>query len=104
VEIERGRFLELKAHLLNLAAHRSAENLAVAFYDLPFEPYAPIRRQFLTLLRAVNQVRKRAGFRPVPVEVLPLRRRIVKPFGALITHREAVLVAGRNEPHEFAPT
>lgn len=53
----------------------------MAFYDLPFEPYAPIRRQMLMLLRAVNAARKRAGFRAVPTEVLPLRRRIVKPFG-----------------------
>lgn len=81
VEIERGRFLEIKAHLLNLAVHRSPETLAMAFYDFPFEPYAPVRRQLLMLLREVNAVRRRAGFQALPVEVLPLRRRIVKPFG-----------------------
>ena len=52
----------------------------MAFYELPFEPYAPVRRQLLNLLRAVNLVRKQAGYRPVPVEVVPLRRRIVTPF------------------------
>lgn len=83
VEIERSRYLELKAHLLHLAAHRSAEKLALAFYELPFEPYAPVRRQLLNLLRAVNAVRRRAGFRQIPTEVLPLRRRVVKPFGEL---------------------
>jgi hypothetical protein len=81
VEIERSRFLEIKAHLLHLAVHRSPENLALAFYDFPFEPYAPVRRQLLTLLRAVNAVRRQAGFQVLPIEVLPLRRRIVKPFG-----------------------
>lgn len=80
VEIERRRYLELKAHLLDLAVHRSAENVALAFYRLPFEPYAPIRRQLLNLLRAVNQARRQAGFSQIPTDVLPLRRRVVKPF------------------------
>jgi len=82
VEIERGRYLELKSWLLDLASHRSVERLALVFYRLPFEPYAPVRRQMLNLLRAVNRVRRQAGYQPVPGEVLPLRRRIVRPFGA----------------------
>jgi len=81
VEIERRRYLELKASLLDLAVHRSVEHLALAFYRLPFEPYAPVRRQLLNLLRAVNKARRQAGYQPVPVDVLPLRRRIVRPFG-----------------------
>jgi hypothetical protein len=80
VEIERRRYLLMKARVLELATHRSAETLAMAFYRFPFEPYAPIRRQMLNLLRAVNRARKRAGYRLVPIEVLPLRRRIVRPF------------------------
>jgi hypothetical protein len=64
-----------------MAVHRSAKSLAMEFYQLPFEPYAPIRRQMLNLLRAVNRKRKAAGFDLLPTEVLPLRRRIVKPFG-----------------------
>jgi hypothetical protein len=70
VEIERGRFLELKAHFLHLAVHRSPDKLAMA-----------LRRQLLVLLREVNAVRRQAGFQLLPIEVLPLRRRIVKPFG-----------------------
>jgi hypothetical protein len=49
VEIERGRFLEIKAHFLHLAVHRSPDNLALAFYDFPFEPYAPVRRRPLLM-------------------------------------------------------
>jgi len=82
VEIERQRFLELRAYILGLAVHRSAERLALAFYELPYEPYAPIRRQWLNILRAVNQARRQAGYRQVPSEILPLRRRVVKPFQA----------------------
>ena len=84
VEIERGRFLEIKAHFLHLAVHRSSDNLALAFYDFPFEPYAPVRRQLLVLLREVNAVRRHAGFGVLPIDVLPLRRRIVKPYADLI--------------------
>lgn len=81
VEIERRRYLELKAWFLDIAPHRSADSLGLAFYELPFEPYAPVRRQLLNIWRAVNRARRKAGFQPVPVEVLPLRRRIVRPFG-----------------------
>jgi hypothetical protein len=81
VEIERPRYLQLKAWFLDLATHRNVDNLALAFYRLPFEPYAPVRRQLLNILRAVNRVRRKAGFQPVPLEVLPLRRKIVRPFG-----------------------
>lgn len=83
VEIERVRYKEIRDHLLELAAHRSVNNLVLEFYRLPFEPYAPVRRQMLNLLRAVNRVRKAAGYEVLPKEVLPLRRRVVKPFGEL---------------------
>lgn len=83
--IERRRYLELKAWLLDRATQRPAETIALAFYRVPFEPYAPVRRQLLNLWRAVNQARHTAGLRRVPVEVLPLRRRIVLPFGTTKT-------------------
>jgi hypothetical protein len=56
----------------------------MAFYQVPFEPYAPVRRQLLRIWRAVNLARRKAGYQPVPVEVLPLRRRIVRPFAERI--------------------
>jgi hypothetical protein len=83
VEIERERYKEIRDHLLDLAVHRSVNNLVLEFYRLPFEPYAPIRRQMLNLLRAVNRVRKTAGYEPLPHHVLPLRRRVVRPFEVL---------------------
>ena len=82
VEIERERYKEIRDYLLDLAVHRSAQRLALEFYRLPFEPYAPVRRQMLNLLRAVNRARKKAGFAQLPYQVLPLRRRIVRPFEA----------------------
>lgn len=83
VEIERTRYKDLRAYLLELAPHRSATRLATEFYNFPFEPYAPVRRQMLNLHRAVNRVRRSAGFSQLPMEILPLRRRVVKPFGTV---------------------
>lgn len=75
VRIEREEYLRLKAYFLELARHRSNETLAELFGSLPYEPYAPIRRQLLTLLRAVNRERAASGFDPIPWTCLRLRRR-----------------------------
>lgn len=80
VRIEQEQYKLVKSYLLDLAVRRSAESLESVFRDLPFEPYAPVRRQLLNILRGVNQARKVAGFKPVRGECLRLRRRIVKPF------------------------
>ncbi len=80
VEIERERYLDLRARFVSSAAHRSMENLVLDLYELPFEPYAPIRRQLLKILRDVNDARRHAACAEVPVAVLPLRRRVVRPF------------------------
>jgi hypothetical protein len=97
VEIDRERYKELRDHFLDLAVHRTAEDLALEFYHVPFEPYAPIRRQLLNILRAVNRKRKAAGYSLLPFTVLPLRRRIVQPFGP--SYREMV-PAGWQSPQE----
>lgn len=80
VSIDRPAYLNLRADFLDLATRRKADALALSFYQLPFERYAPVRRQLLMLLRRVNEIRKRAGYSPVTKDVLCLRRRIVRPF------------------------
>lgn len=80
VRIEREEFKRIKAQLLELACHRSAETLGAEFGRLPFEPYAPVRTQLFILLRAVNRARDAAGFERVPWTCLRLRRRVVRPF------------------------
>ena len=62
------------------ACHRSVDSLAKELYCLPFEPYAPIRRQQLELLRVINQERQAAGYEKVPPSVLRYKRRIVSPY------------------------
>lgn len=80
VRIELSEYKRLKAYFLELACHRSVEKLVAAFQSLPFEPYAPVRRQLLNIFRAVNRERGKAGFEPVPITALRLRRRVVKVF------------------------
>lgn len=80
VRIAPDEYLRLKSYLVGLAAHRSVEKLIAEFQRVPFEPYTPIRRQLLNILRAVNRARQEAGFEPVPISALRLRRRIVKPY------------------------
>jgi len=80
VEIDQKRYRELEAWFLEMAVRRSVAQLALEFYRLPFEPYAPVRRQMLRLLRKVNEARRQGGLERLPYEVLPLRRRVVKPF------------------------
>ena len=59
VRIAPRRFHEPRAYLVERATWRSADHLALEFYRLPFEPYAPTRRQMLRLLREVNAHRTR---------------------------------------------
>lgn len=80
VRIAQESYKRLKAYLTDLAPRRSAEHMAEEFRMIHHEPYAPVRRQLLNLLRAVNRARKQAGFEPVPTSCLRLRRRIYKPF------------------------
>ena len=82
VRIHPERYRSLKAYLLDIATRRSAEQLAQEFAGLRFEPYAPVRRQLIAFLKAVNRERKTAGLSPVPFESLRLRRTIVRPFGS----------------------
>lgn len=81
VRIDRRAYAELKAYLVGLALRRTTENLRVVIRRVQFEPYAPVRRQLLNILRAMNRERKYRGFEAVPTSALRLRRRIVKPFG-----------------------
>lgn len=80
VRIHPHEYRKLKAYLLDLAPHRSIENLAAVFAAVPFERYAPVRRQLLSVWRAVNRAREEAGLEPVPLAALRLRRRVVRAF------------------------
>jgi len=81
VRLHPDTYRELRAYFVGLATHRSVEALSVELRRLPFEPYAPVRRQLLNILRALNRARRVAGLEPVPTSSLRLSRKGVKPFG-----------------------
>jgi hypothetical protein len=80
VRIEQAEYNRYKAYFLDVATHRSADRLAAELGRLPFEPYAPVRRQMLAVLRAVNRARDAAAMEPVPATCFRFRRRICRPF------------------------
>jgi hypothetical protein len=80
VRIEKEEYKRMKAYFVDLAVRRSVETLCQEFGRIPFEPYAPVRRQLLSILRSVNRERKTAGFEPVPKRSLRFLRRIYRPF------------------------
>jgi hypothetical protein len=84
VQISRETYREHKAHFLENVWRKRVEEVGRAFFNVPFEPYAPIRRQLLNLIRLVNAKRQCAGLSKVSTSVLRYRRRIVRPFEATI--------------------
>lgn len=80
VRIQREVYFELKARFEKLAVNRSIDELANELHALPYEPYAPVRTQYLCLLRAINRRRKTAGLELLPLEAIRYNRSPVRPF------------------------
>ena len=80
VRIDDDTYRVLKDRFVDLAMHRSAETLATEFARIPFARYAPIRRQLLNILRAINERRKQQNFEVIPHTALKLRRTPVKVY------------------------
>lgn len=80
VMVAKLEYLNLTAYLLDLAAHRSSEALEKVLWNLPFEPYAPIRKQLLRLLKSINKKRAAMGYEKLSPDCIRYRREIVKPF------------------------
>src|SRR5262245_22370663 len=51
VQIGCERYRELKTYFLDMATRHSVERLGRELWGIPFEPYAPVRRQMLNVLR-----------------------------------------------------
>lgn len=82
VRMDRRQYLDCRAWFLDWALRTNMDELGRAFAAFPVAAYAPVRRQLLLIHRAVNRLRASAGKSLVPVEALPLRRRVVRPFEA----------------------
>jgi hypothetical protein len=80
VQIGREPYRDFRAYFQEVARRRTVEQLGRELYNLPYEPYAPVRQQLLNVLRLVNETRKAAGLEAVSPKVLRYRRNIVRPF------------------------
>ena len=80
VRVVRNYHTSVKALLIETGLRHGAEAVARELASFQFQPFAPVRRQMLEALRAVNRARRTAGFDVVPLTVLPLKRNIVQPF------------------------
>lgn len=91
VRIHPVEYKLLKDYCSELAGRRTVLEIANELGQLPFEPYAPVRRQLLNILRAVNRARRLAGQQPVAYTALRLRRRVMSPFVESGAEAESVL-------------
>lgn len=82
VQIARKAYQELTAYFESNASKWSKDRFAVEFRNTLWEPYAPVRQQLFRLLKRVNRLRSESGKEPIPSEVIPYQRMIVKPFEA----------------------
>lgn len=80
VQIAREQYTDMKAYFIDIARHRTAETLSRELYCVPYEPYAPIRKQLLNILRLVNDERSQVGLEKLPTTVLRYRRNIQKVY------------------------
>lgn len=81
VRIDAVEYKILKERFMRFAVNTDFDVLVARLRALTFEPYAPVRDQLRTLLRAINRVRAVAGLEQLPWLVLAQRRRPVRPFG-----------------------
>jgi hypothetical protein len=80
VRIDQKTYLELRDRLVDHAPKRTAEWLELQFKNFPFEPYAPVRRQMVTMFQRVNEARSRAGLELLSRGCLSFKRRPKRPF------------------------
>ena len=80
MRIARREYKDLRLYFEDIAQNRGVEALADELNSLPFAAYAPVRRQLLNMLSAVNKKRKEAGYEQLPWSCLCLTRRNVTVF------------------------
>lgn len=98
VRIDAAVYRAIQAVVLDLASRCPTREIAAALNDLPFEPYAPVRRQALRIVRQVNRQRQIAGRAEIPFDVLRMRRRITIPFGRPVAEDAATAAAHAVRP------
>ena len=82
VGLAQDTYEDLKTYFLELAVHRQAGHIAEEVKKLPYESYAPVRRQLLYILTAVNKRRKAVGLVIGSLSVHSLQAKYLPAFCA----------------------
>jgi hypothetical protein len=90
VRIAQEEYLRISSYF-NDQATRRAERLEAELGSLPFEPYSPVRGQYLDLVRAINRKRASAGLPPISRDCIRVKRRIYRPFEPVIDDESQLL-------------
>ncbi len=86
VQISRAAYRNLHAWFVENARRRRVDWFADQFWNIGYEPYAPIRKQLLGLLRQVNKARGAVGLEKLSADVLRYQHRPVKPFAQQLSY------------------
>ena len=91
VRIERNEYLRIKSYFSEEATWLTEQRIEAELRALPFEPYAPVRTQLLTITRAINRKRNSAGLPAISRHCLRFKRRIYRPFEPVIENESQLL-------------
>ena len=92
VRIAKDAYQELRAYLLNMACHASHETLEKILLTAPYEAYAPVKKQLLSIAEAVNQARKQAKQFPIVTgRIQHKKRRVCQPFAVPVENTQTAL-------------
>jgi hypothetical protein len=91
VRIERNEYLRIKSYFTEQATRLTEQRIEAELRALPFEPYAPVRTQLLTITRAINRKRNSAGLPAISRHCLRFKRRIYRPFEPVIKDQSQLL-------------
>jgi hypothetical protein len=83
VRLDRETYLNLRAQMLDLAVragYRNPDTLEQEFRQLRWQPYEPVRRQLVVIVKAVNRKRRYAGLRQIRLSCVPTMRTIGSVF------------------------
>jgi hypothetical protein len=78
VRLDRQAYRNVRAQMLDMAirpAYRSPEILEQEFRRLRWQPYEPVRRQLVAILKSVNRARGRARLPKLTMTCIPKHRR-----------------------------
>lgn len=78
VRLSLDTYRNIRGELLRLSTRIDAAAIEHQIRHMPYEPYAPVRRQMYAIVRAVNKKRKTAGLAQADWKCIRSRRRVVQ--------------------------